>query len=71
MHVGRKAESVNLLIGSHCLSPWCGAAVKLTLMMHEAAAHNGGNGEGAWGDTETVGKVEGGTEGLVEGKSQG
>lgn len=28
------------------------------LMVHEAATHGGGNWEGAWGDSETVGKVE-------------
>lgn len=43
------------------------------LMMHEAAADSGRNvnGEGAWGDTETVSKVERGTEGEVEGNSRG
>lgn len=42
-------------------------------MLHEAAADNGGyrSGEGALRDTEAVGKLECGTEGGVEGKSQG
>lgn len=47
--------------------------MKTTLMMHEAAADSGSNVnvEGAWGDTEAVGKVTGGTEGEVVGSSRG
>lgn len=73
MWAERDKVSVNLLIGSHCRWSWCGAAAKETAMTHEAAAVDDGTGEG---DSVTVGKVQGDTEGEVgegafEDKSRG